>query len=68
MARFRAYERARVACEEAGECTFDDQEYYSFSTLLTKNGEHTWGVSTAEYLHDFDNWLNVWWLYLWLCF
>ena len=65
MARFRAYERARVACEEAGECTFDDQEYYSFSTLLTKNGEHTWGVDIKTYLNDRDNWLNVWlpWMY-----
>ena len=64
MARFRAYERARVACEEAGECTFDDKEYYSFSTLLTKNAEHTWGVDISVYLHDYDNWLNVYYNYI----
>ena len=59
MARFRAYERARVACEEAGECSLDDKEYYDFSSLLTKNGEHTWGVDIKTYLNDHDNWLNV---------
>ena len=31
---------------------------------LTKNAEHTWGVCISEYLHDYENWLNVYYYYI----
>jgi hypothetical protein len=44
LAQFREVLRVRRACLAARSCSFSDAAFREFDRLLTKVGEHTWGV------------------------
>ncbi|XP_065197324.1 uncharacterized protein LOC135828822 [Sycon ciliatum] len=54
----RAIMAARSACLEQKKCSFDDSEFYNFSRLLVKAGEHTWGLDVKSHLNDYTHWSN----------
>ena len=57
-AKNRAIMRLRSTCIASGACSLDDDRFFAFSTLLLKNGEHTWGKDVKKFLHDVDAWTN----------
>jgi hypothetical protein len=44
LAQFREVLRLRRACVAARDCSSSDAAFRNFNRLLTKVGEHTWGV------------------------
>lgn len=57
-AQFRAMQRARTECLNKNNCDLSDDQFFNFSRLLIKYGEHTWGKDVKVHLHDFINWTN----------
>ena len=51
--------RLRSDCLKAGECSLNETRFNSFSRLLIKNGEHTWGKDVKTFLHDTTHWSNA---------
>ena len=54
----REMSRLRTKCLASGQCSLDDPSFDSFSWMMLKNGEHTWGKDVKTYLHDIKNWSN----------
>ncbi len=50
LAQFREVLRVRRACLAARSCSFSDAAFREFDRLLTKVGEHTWGVDVKVQL------------------
>ena len=50
LAQFREVLRVRRACLDARSCSFSDAAFREFDRLLTKVGEHTWGVDVKVQL------------------
>lgn len=44
LAAHRIAQRHRSECIQSGKCSLDDSNFYNFSRLLLKNGEHTVGI------------------------
>lgn len=57
-AQTREVMRLRSDCISTGQCTLDDPRFFSFSGMLIKNGEHTWGKDVKTFLHDKTHWMN----------
>ncbi|XP_055957826.1 uncharacterized protein LOC130013170 [Patella vulgata] len=55
IAEMRAYSRLRTQCIEQGPCSVIDKVFYNSSIIMTKLGEHTWGIDS---LFDGVNWSN----------
>lgn len=60
LAMMRLMNRMRTECEADGLCVLTDRRYYNFSRLFIFNAEHTWGGDIKAFLHDTENWSNVW--------
>ncbi|ELR18406.1 uncharacterized protein ACA1_138180 [Acanthamoeba castellanii str. Neff] len=58
LAQFREVLRLRRACLAARSCSPSDAAFREFDRLLTKVGEHTWGVDVKTFLNDFTHWSN----------
>eukprot|EP01087_Luapelamoeba_hula_P000994 TRINITY_DN10754_c0_g1_i1.p1 TRINITY_DN10754_c0_g1~~TRINITY_DN10754_c0_g1_i1.p1 ORF type:complete len:714 (-),score=88.74 TRINITY_DN10754_c0_g1_i1:50-2191(-) len=59
LAQFRETLRQRKSCIASGKCNVEDSEMQAFDRLLTKVGEHTWGLDVKTFLGDWVNWTNA---------
>lgn len=57
--QFREISRRRANCIERKLCNPEALDFVRFDRLLTLIPEHTWGLDTTFYLHDYSNWTNV---------
>eukprot|EP01118_Nematostelium_gracile_P005782 TRINITY_DN1838_c0_g1_i1.p1 TRINITY_DN1838_c0_g1~~TRINITY_DN1838_c0_g1_i1.p1 ORF type:complete len:717 (-),score=180.87 TRINITY_DN1838_c0_g1_i1:73-2223(-) len=57
-AKWRAIMRARKQCIESKACDANHPDMINFDFLLTKCGEHTWGLDIKTFLSDWENWSN----------
>lgn len=58
-AMFREISRQRTGCVISGKCDPTSAAIIALDRLLVKVPEHTWGISTAWFLKDYENYTNV---------